>query len=511
MQILRARRSATSGLNLLLLSAAAGLATGSLTSCSKPRAPKVVDPVVVRDVPDVLRGTIGAEASINGTQPQLVSGLGIVVNLNGTGGGELPPGVAATMEREMGRNGVGRGGNAGGALEGMSPQELLRHPNVAVVIVEASIPPGAPEGATFDVAVRTLPGSSVTSLEGGTLWSTDLRIGPATTFGGYKTRRLAVARGPVFLNPFTEPSSPGDLGMTRTVGRILGGGRVVDPLKLELVMDSDSHARARSVVASINARYPRSAGEPGQTARGRGAESMGAAEAAAGLGPDKTTGSRQSVAITVPRQYKDSPGDFLKLLQFTRIDSSFPEEYARRDVEALKGNPALSEELGWCLKAIGKPAIPFLVPLYDYPEYAPRMTALEAGAFLGDARTAPHLIQLAQSGTPAIKAQAIRLMSKLPPNPQINLALRDLVNTPELDVRVAAWEGLSARNDPLLGRVAVGPDKSLPKFILETVPADEPMVYITQQGQPKIVVFGRLTGRSREIGVPGAGGGGGWR
>lgn len=449
-----------------------------VTACSeKPKQAKEVAPVVIRDVPDVLRGTIGAEASINGTQPQLVSGLGIVVNLNGTGGGELTPAVATTMERELAMNGVGRGGNAGGALEGMSPREFLRNKNVAVVIVEARVPPGAPEDATFDVAVRTLPGSSVTSLEGGMLWSTDLRLGPPTTFGGYKTRRLAVAKGPIYLNPFAEPSSGGEIGMTRTVGRVLGGGRMIEPLKLELVLDSDSHSRARTMVAAINGRFPRDTGEPGETARGRGTE--------AGSG-----GSRQSIAISVPRKYRDRAAEFLELLRYTRVDPSYPEEFARRYVEELKTNAAMSEQLGWCLKAIGKPAIPFLVPLYDYPELAPRLTALEAGASLGDARAAPHLIELAKTATPGVKTQAIKLLAQMPFNPQINLALRDLVNSPELDVKVAAWEALSERNDPSIVRARIGPDPVNPKFILETVPASDTMIYVTQQGEPKIVIFG---------------------
>lgn len=471
-----------------LLAAAAGLASGMPAGCGSKREVKQVEPVVVRDVPDVLRGTIGSEAQINGTQPQLVSGFGIVVNLNGTGGGDLMPGVAATMERELARNGVGKGGNFEGVLKDMSPQEFLRHPNVAVVIVEAQVPPGAPEGATFDVSVRTIPGSSVTSLEGGTLWSTDLRLGPATTFGGYKTRKIAVARGPIFINPFTEAGNPDDTGVTRTVGRVLGGAEVTDPLKLELVLDSDSHARARSVVAAVNGRFPRGPGELGQTARGRGSERGAAAGA-------ETTGSRQSVAISVPREYRERAAEFLQLLRYTRVDPSYPEEFARRYVDALKSTPAMSDEIGWCLKAVGKSALPFLVPLYDYPEMTPRMTALDAGAFLGDARTAPHLVQMARTGTPAIKTRAIRLMSKLQSNPQINLALREFVNAPELDVRIAAWEGLSRLGDPAVLTQEVGPDPVQPKFTLETVAAREPMVYVTQQGKPKIVIFGDSGGK----------------
>lgn len=459
--------------------------------CSEaPKHTKEVAPVIIRDVPDVLRGTIGAEASINGTQPQLVSGLGIVVHLNETGGGNLTPAVSTTMERELAMHGVGRGGNAGGALEGMSPQEFLRSKRVAVVIVEAKVPPGAPEDAAFDVMVRTLPGSSVTSLEGGVLWSTDLRLGPPTTFGGYKTRRLAVAAGPIYINPFAEPGSGGDMGVTRTVGRVLDGGRMVEPLKLELVLDTDSHSRARTMVAAINGRFPREPGESGETARGRGSE--------AGSG-----GSRQSIAISVPRKYKDRAAEFLQLLRYTRVDPSYPEEFARRYVEELKVNTALSEQLGWCLKAIGKPAIPFLVPLYDYPELAPRLTALEAGASLGDARAAPHLIDLARTATPGIKTQAIKLLARMPFNPQINVALRDLVNSPELDVKVAAWEALSDRNDPSILRENIGSDPTRPKFILETVPSSDTMIYVTQQGEPRIVIFGNAGGGGHNGDQPG--------
>jgi hypothetical protein len=269
---------------------------------------------------------------------------------------------------------------------------------------------------------------------------------------------------------------------------------VTDPLKLELVLDSDSHARARSVVASINARFPRGPGEGDQTARGRGGETL-----SKGDGSNEAV-SAQSIAISIPRAYKDTPAEFLQLLRYTRIDPGFPQEFARRYVEELKASPALSEQIGWCLKAIGKTAVPFLVPMYDYPEYSPRMAALDAGAFHGDPRAVPHLVDLAEGGPPAIKTQAIKLLGRMPANPAINLALRKMVDSPELDVRVAAYEALSARRDPLIDSVPVGPDPDQPKFTLETVAAAEEMVYVTQQGEPKIVIFGG------GLGAAGAGG-----
>jgi len=54
-----------------------------------PKA-RITTPTVVRDLPSQLRGTIGAEARIIGNTPTMVSGIGFVVGLDGTGGLTLP-------------------------------------------------------------------------------------------------------------------------------------------------------------------------------------------------------------------------------------------------------------------------------------------------------------------------------------------------------------------------------------------------------------------------------------
>lgn len=450
--------------------------------CDPPRQARKVDPPaqLLRDVAPALRGTIGAEATFRGVEPVLVSGLGIVVGLAGTGGADnLDQSVLATMERELGRGGVGRGAISGEmpGLEGVTPQQFLRSKNVAVVIVESRIPPGAPEGQTFDVYVRALPGSSVTSLEGGTLWTTDLRIGPAAVFGSYKTRRIAEARGPIFINPFSGPSTSasGELEVTRTTGRILGGGKVVDPLLIEMVLDNDSHARARSIVGAINSRFARGAGDEGQIARGRGS----------GGGS-----SMQSIALRVPRAYSERAADYLQLVRHLRVDPSVPEEFARQYVETLKTQPELSEDMRWCLQAVGRPALPFLAPMYEYPEIGPRMAALQAGAGLGDPRAVPALIELAKSGPAALRTEAIELLGRMPTNPTVNLALRGLLDASDLDVRISAYEALRDRGDGMIVSMAIGDDVRQPKFLLELLQSNEPLIYVTQQGQPRVVVFG---------------------
>lgn len=426
-------------------------------------------PLVVRDVPEVLRGTIGSECSIEGTEPQLVSGLGVVVGLTGTGGGNYPVAVQETMEMEVARNGITRAFSfTPGDPVGMSPREFLRDKSVAVVVVEAAIPPGAPNGTRFDVFVRAIPGTGVESLEGGRLYTTELRIGPATTKGGVKQRKLAEAKGEVYINPYVEPRQPGEVGVSRTTGRVLNGGVVTNALRLNLVLDNESHARAVAIRDAINSRFPPGPGDRGDTATGRDGE---------------------SIAIRVPRRYADRPGEFLQLLRYTRIDQRFGEEWARRYVVAMREQPWLAEELGWCLRALGEVSRPFLAELYDYPELAPRVEALKAGAALEDPRVVEPLKRLAYTGPAGERLQAIELLARMPSNVRASLALRELLDAPDLDVRVAAYEGLSDRRDPIVRRRLVQ-DSGRVKFVIERVPSTSPMVYVTQQGEPRVVLFG---------------------
>lgn len=449
-------------------------------SSSPPRtAERMQKELVVRDIPDVLRGTIGAETTLRGIEPVLVSGFGIVVGLNGTGGNaNLDPSVQATMERELARGGVGIAPERELDRRGVSPAQFLRDKNVAVVIVEAAIAPATPKGTSFDVRVRALPNSEVTSLEGGTLWSTDLRVGPATPFEGYKTHLLAQARGPVFVNAFADPTK-GD-AVSRTVGRVIGGGVMADPLRIQMVLDNESHSRARSILAAVNTRFPEGRFDEGPIAVGRDGSSL---------------------AIRVPYDFRDDPQEFIRLLQATRIDQSLPQEWACRYAEELKTQPELAEPLTWCLRALGDMSVRSgcLHPLYEYPEVAPRLAALEAGAELGDSRVVPYLKELADSAPPTIRAAAIDLMGDMVSNPQVGLALRQQLDASELDIRVAAYEALAKRGDPLIERRSVGVDPSRPRFYLDLVPARNPLIYVTQQGEPRIVLFGgRPIGESSE-------------
>lgn len=445
---------------------ALALAAIAISGCTKQSrvAPRAVDrPIVVRDLPDVLSNTVGAFGQINGLQPTYASGYGIVVGLDGTGSGDIPLSVRAQLITEMTRYGVGR---TGGPLEDVTPDEMIDDPNTAVVLVQALIPPAAPRGFTFDVRVSAIPGGSTTSLEGGTLYTTELRRGTAIP-GGPDTFEIATAKGQLLINPLADPAAPADSpdGVVRTEARILGGGTMQSPFRPTFRLDNPSHARARAIVAAVNARFPQR-NNRFTTARGI---------------------NEDSVEINVPAEYMDDPAHFFQLVLHTRVDQSFTNDWAEAYIEALEAEPGLSAPLGYALEAIGKPSIPYLRRLYDSPLREPRLAALRVGASLADPLTREHLERLAMDSNANQRNDAIRLIARLPFDRRIDLFLTELLNDEDLTVRITAYEALSTRSQQTVQKY-VFPGS----FDLHLVPSKHPMVYFTQQDQAKLVLFGDL-------------------
>lgn len=434
------------------------LVPGGCDSGPKKRA-REPDKVIIKDTPAALRDCIMAQATLRGIQPILVSGYGLVVGLNGTGGGDAPGPIRAVMEREMLVMGVGK---EIGPFKNMSPNDILNDKRTAVVIVSAAIPPGAPAGTKFDVRIEAVPGTATTSLEGGRLYTARLfrgQVRPAMP----ATEPIAQARGELFINPYADPARAGQDSVYRTVGRVLNGGMVTKPLPVTLTLDTPSHARARAIMESINGRFPRATGD-GPVARGL---------------------NEETVEVNVPGKYRHESVEFFSLLEHVRVDRTFPEEAAIQYVKALREQPEIAENLSWALQALGPVALPQARSLYEYPEIRPRMAAITAGAKLGDVTTRPHLEGVVMTGPPGLRVGAIQLLGILPADPKVNEFLRDQLNSGELDVRLAAYEALSRRGDPWIERKRIGN-----KFAIDLVPSAEPMVYATLQREPRVVIFG---------------------
>lgn len=495
----------------LLVIALLAMSTLMMPGCrmfgNKKPVPKaqVSLPTNIRDVPAPLRGTIGAEARIVGNTPTLVSGIGFVVGLEGTGGLSMPEEYAAHLERMMGLNGITvANDNASSPLYAKSPRQLLTDPNTAAVIVQAAIPPGSQPGDPFDIYVRAI---NATSLEGGKLWTTELRIGPPSSYNDRQAHIIAKGAGPIFLNPFAQPGVE-RAGISRDIGRILEGGYVTTGTKIQIMLDNPSHQRVRQIVSSINTAFPASFSSREETAKGV---------------------DESIILLQVPEAFRERRDDFLQLVSHLTIDQSYPEVYAQRFATTLKNDPYLAGDMSWCLEALGKRAIPQLRELYDHPEAAPRLAALRAGAGLRDPKSINSLADIATNGPENLRTDAINLLARIEDSMVPDRVLRQLLESDRLSLRIEAYEGLmkraiNARKRQLaynidrtgtagranvrsgaldkqldvLARVQLPPDPVrgvsrelvAGKFFLDTVPFGEPLIYITQHGEPRIVLFG---------------------
>ncbi len=401
-----------------------------------------------------MRGTVASEAVVLGYRDVIVRGFGLVVGLRGTGSRALPADVRAFMLQDMGRKGIGLP-----PFDEFSPEELLDSMDTAVVAVEGIIPAGSPRGTPFDVRVYVAAGTTTTSLEGGRLYTCDLRPGQLSS-GNRQATVLATAKGPIFVNPFVEPRA----GMTqsRLSGRILEGGTVKRDMPLKLRLYTPSHNRSATLQTAINSNFPREPGQDGAAARGENDE---------------------SVRIWIPPSYRTRTREFIELMRHTTLSLDAPELVALQVRRALLATPAESEAASWRWQALGVRTIPMLQELYTYPEESPRLAALRAGARLNDRLVVPHLIDMANSKDEESRLAAIELLTDLGVDPRIDKALKDLLQDRDVDIRAAAFAALGTRLDPAISMERVGS-----KFELWTGPSVAPTLFVSQSGTPRIAV-----------------------
>lgn len=495
--------------SLLTALALLGLTLATVAGC-KSRG-QVVNPgggvVVPFDGPGVLRGTVGSSATIIGVEPTLVSGLGIVVGTKGQGG-PLPQAVEATVIRQLALREGARGMDMfeGTPFEGESPESFIRRPDVTVVAVLALAAPGAPRGSTFDVLVYALNNEELT---GGHLWRTDLRLGRPTVQGGPATRMVGFAQGPVYVNPFAAGPRANP-----TQGRIIGGGTMTNPLELAIRLNVPSPRRTRAIASLINSRFGSSPVDRGDIASGR---LTGQADASTSL-----------VTVSIPWSYKDRPEEFLRLVAHINPDAQGREErYVGRYVRALQEEPGYADRLAWALEALGPVAVrgsTSVSTLYNWPEVAPRMAALRVGARLGDLNAERPLISIAHGDDEGLQIEALNLLGELGTGAMIDTTLRELAGAESVSVRVAAYKAMARRAGMrelrnMLEQQSVPPgvdpvgvlrewsehartkfrgsllqglrrDVMPGGFIVDRVPAGEPLIFLRQQGQAGLVLFG---------------------
>ena len=475
------------------------LLAGGVMSCStiekarpRPKASSVTQ-IETGGGQNVMRGTVGAETVIlgyskvdsPGHQPIVVRGYGLVVDLDGTGSNDIPPAIRSHMIEDMERRGVGQMSyNAGG----ITPEQLLDSPDTAVVIVEGIVPPAsvgrlsAPPvsgrkprsipGTIFDLRVQADPQTGTTSLEGGRLYTTDLRPGPLIT-GSRQASIIAEGKGPLFINPFFDPKGDAAISINKLSGRVLNGGEVLEDIPLKLMLTNPSHTRVRLVQDAINRRFPQESGQRNPTASGK---------------------SDSIIELMVPPSMRGQTEVFIELVKHTTLRQANAESVVLSTRRLLLSDTNNAPQVYWRWCAIGERSLPLIRELYDYPEELPRLVALRSGAFLRDPIAAEHLRKIGLNGELGLRLEAADLLMKMPHDPRTDRTLREMLNDEDVEVRLRAYEALAERHDPLLERIVVDQ-----KFVLDRADSVHPMIYISQSKMPRIAVFGKQLSIDRPV------------
>jgi flagellar basal body P-ring protein FlgI len=468
----------------------AGLvASGCATKPKKPVIPAKYSTVELRKVPPFLADTILQKTDIADTTPFIVNGYGLVANLDQTGGGPYPTRVRDHMVKEMMRHGFGSANSSQYAQ--VKPERALESKRFAVVEVRGLIPPGARQGQQFDVLVNTLPSSDATSLSRGTLYQTDLKmLGLRETAPEGSVNVYARGQGPVFVNPAyalnDQSATTGGARLSLRNGMVLAGGNCMIDRPIRLQLRQPQRSTARQIESRINTYFQDVADK---FRRDSAVPSYTVAEAQ----------DEGIISLYVPKSFDGDWEHFINVVQHLYRDGSprFAAEQARKLAdEAVKPNAPL-RNISFAWEGLGKPALPFVVPLMDATKYAPDVTyaAARAAAYLGDAVAPEALLAMAKTPNHPFQLGAAQTLATLPNSPNHNRMLRDLLDSPQTPVRVTAYKALARNRDSIIYTKVVNES-----FVLDIVPSNGPsLIYASREGLPRIALFGNRVSVDRPI------------
>jgi Flagellar P-ring protein len=469
----RSRREAASWLALCVL--LAGCEGGNWDWLKKPetQADAPASRPSTRKIDPILANTIGEKALLSDGTPLRLRGFGVVVGLGDTGGSDCPTAVREYLIDYFAKQNAPTGA---GPSKKISPQKLLDSPDTAVVGVYAAVPPGARKGTPLDVQIEAL-GSRTRSLEGGVLLPCELKIFDlaASGQGIIAGRALAIARGPVFTNPFAAA----DASATSTAGRrvgprtgfVLGGARTIEERPLQLLLEEPSYAMAKRIERRINEQFGQSPATASAVSQGK-------------------------LQVNVPANFAGSPGHFIERMTHLLLDGTpaIVEQRLRELSSQLDGDADKLNHASLIWEGVGRDSVPQIQPLYGHANSNVAYFAARAGIRLKDSSAMPVLLSTAKAGGP-LALDAIRELGHCG-LPSAGTALVPLLNHADERIRVAAYEALLPyRHTAIRSRTFRHPyDTTQPNLIVDLVEtADRPMLYARTTREPRVAVFGPRT------------------
>jgi hypothetical protein len=387
--------------------------------------------------------TIGSLVNVITPEPIPVEGYGLVAGLEGTGSSECPPDIRAYLVQYI--------------LKQLPPKselnidEFINSRDTAVVAIEGVIPSIASKSQYFDVKVTALPSTQTTSLQGGRLFTADLRMRGSF---GVDTRILADAEGPVYIDKI-------DKGQTnKKTGYILAGGKVYDEYMIVLSLNKPDFEMTNRIRNRINGRF-------GETVA-KGVLSY-------------------RIDLVVPPQYKERKQRFISIVKamYLTQEPGIEKKRIKACVERLSnGQDPYGSEVA--LEAIGRESLHELGALLDSRDQAVRLHAARCMLYLGSDAGLATLRRIAQDTNSAYRKAALEAITSGARRNDAVAISRKLLRDDNCRIRVAAYEQLRKLDDISLAQEFIGRN-----FYLESVAqTDYKTLFVSRSGQPRIVILG---------------------
>src|SRR5262245_15427812 len=414
-----------------------------LTGCLSPQTRMQSAEESERDKDLEAVRTIGDVTEVANAGALQVSCVGLVTDLEGTGGS--PRGEWRNMlEKEMRQR----------KIENVN--QLLDSPNNALVLVTGYIPAGCRRYDLLDLQVTLPAGSPATSLRGGYLQACVLRnyettknLSPDYKGGNWllQGHSLDVRKGQLVVG-FGNPSESGELKKAHVWE---GGTSMIERDFLLAMKKDEKSARAANAVAGrINLKFPDDGKKQEFVQRHRQLylledvtqhlnesfepSAPGRSDAAKAINSD-------AVSIRVPYAYRYNSERYLRVARLIPLsdDAAAQSKYRQRlHKMLLDPNDCLRAALR--LEALGKESVAALKKGLDSPVPLVRFAAAEALVYLGSTSGVEELANLART-QPHVRAYALISLAGL--NESVcRIKLNELMATDDAELRAGAFQAL---------------------------------------------------------------------
>lgn len=377
-------------------------------------------PRLDKEKPPKVEETVGDIAIIRASDNIQVEGVGLVIGLNDTGSNPEPSAWRTELLDRMRKAQV------------PSPESWLESPTTSLVLVRGTIPVGVTTKDRFDIELSLTPASTTTSLEGGHLLLTELKVVQVVDGRRLDGQVMAEAYGPVMAGTAAKPEE-------KKAGRVLGGARAKRDLPYQLVLkpERQGYRTVSMLQAVINTRF----------FTRKGIEQVGMAEAK----------RPELIVLNVPAVYHHNQYRYFQVVQrMPMVDT--PALRGQRQEKWAKEllDPKTSGAAALQLEGIGRNAVPALQEGLKSTSPQVRFFAAEAMAYLNDPGGADELARAAVE-QPEFRAEALAALAAMDHSASV-LRLRELMSQADPKVRYGAFNALRTldEHDASLGRVRLG-------------------------------------------------------